>query len=368
MNPPFRAEHVGSLLRPPLLLRARADRDAGRISDAMLRAIEDDAVRAVVRLQGETGMPVATDGEMRRASWQWDFFSRVGGITQVEGAHAATPFRNEQGPVERSHAVYHVTGKLHLDAPIFGDDFTFLKAATRATPKLSIPSPNTMYRYGGPRTHDPAVYPDPAELERDLAAVYAAEIAGINALGCTYLQVDDTTFAGLCDPSYRESLAKRGAPSEVAHLAHIRLFNAAVANRPAGMTVCTHTCRGNHRSGWINEGAYDFIAEALFNELDVDGFFLEYDDARSGGFEPLRFVPKGKMVMLGLVTTKRGALEDADALKRHIDEAAKFIPLEQLGLSTQCGFASTLEGNVLTVEEEIAKLRLIVETARDVWD
>ncbi len=303
-------------------------------------------MRGVVALQADAGMPVATDGEMRRGSWQWDFFSRVGGITKVEGAHAATPFRNEHGPVERSHDVYHVTGKLHLDAPIFGEDFTFLQSVTPATPKLSIPSPNTIYRYGGTRMHDPAAYPDVAELERDLTAVYAAEIAGVHALGCSYLQVDDTTFAGLCDPTYRESLEKRGARSENAHLAHIRVFNDAVKSRPAGMTICTHTCRGNHRSGWINEGAYDYIAEPLFNELAVDGFFLEYDDERSGGFEPLRFVPKGKTVMLGLVTTKRGALENKDALKRRIHEAAKFIPLEQLGLTTQCGFASTLEGNV----------------------
>jgi 5-methyltetrahydropteroyltriglutamate--homocysteine methyltransferase len=348
-------------------LRARADRDAGRTSDDVLRAIEDDAVRAVVRLQAEAGMPVATDGELRRASWQWDFFSRIGGIREVEGAHAATPFRNEQGPVERSHAVYRVTGKLHLDAPIFGDDFVFLKNTTQATPKLSIPSPNTIYRYGGAPVYDASAYDDAAEFERDLAAVYAAEIGALNALGCSYLQIDDVTFASLCDPSYRESLAKRGADSSAAHLEHIRVFNEAVKVRPRGMTVATHTCRGNHRSGWINEGAYDFIAEALFNELDVDGFFLEYDDERSGGFEPLRFVPKGKRVMLGLVTTKRGTLEDKDTLKRRIDEAAKYVPLEQLGLSTQCGFASTLEGNVLTVEEEFAKLRLIVETARDVW-
>jgi 5-methyltetrahydropteroyltriglutamate--homocysteine methyltransferase len=365
--PPFRAEHVGSLLRPQAVLTARADRAAGRISDAALRLIEDDAVRTAVQMQADAGMPVATDGEFRRDSWQWDFFSRVGGITKLEGAHAATPFRNEHGAVERSHDVYQITGTLRLASPIFGDDFAFLKEVTTATPKLSIPSPNTVYRYGGARTWDDAAYPDIDELQRDLTAVYAAEIAGLHRLGCNYLQLDDTTFAGLCDPVTRAAIDKRGVRSDDAHLEYIRLFNDAVKTKPAGMTICTHTCRGNHRSGWINEGAYDFIAEALFNELDVDGYFLEYDDERSGGFEPLRFVPKGKTVMLGLVTTKRGTLESRDALKRRIDEAAKFVPLEQLGLTTQCGFASTLEGNVLTVDEEVAKLRLIVETALEVW-
>ncbi len=238
---------------------------------------------------------------------------------------------------------------------------------TSATPKLTIPSPNMVHYRGGPAALDPAVYPDIEEFWSDLSAAYADEVARLAALGCTYLQLDDTSLAYLNDPAQRAEIAERGEDAEHLHLRYIRQVNDAIGARPAGLAVTTHMCRGNFRSSWAASGSYDFVAEALFSELAVDGFFLEYDDERSGGFEPLRFVPPGKMVVLGLVTTKRGALERKDDLKRRIDEAAKFIPLDQLCLSGQCGFASSAEGNVLTQDEEFAKLRLIVETAREVW-
>jgi 5-methyltetrahydropteroyltriglutamate--homocysteine methyltransferase len=238
---------------------------------------------------------------------------------------------------------------------------------TTALPKLTIPSPNMVHYRGGPAALDPAVYPDIEEFWTDLAAAYADEVARLGALGCRYLQLDDTSLAYLNDPAQRAEIAGRGEDAEHLHLRYIRQVNAAIAGRPDGMAVTTHMCRGNFRSSWAAQGGYDFVAEALFSELAVDGFFLEYDDERSGGFEPLRFVPPGKMVVLGLVTTKRGALESKDALKRRIDEAARHVPLDQLCLSPQCGFSSTVEGNVLSQDEQAAKLRLIVETAREVW-
>jgi 5-methyltetrahydropteroyltriglutamate--homocysteine methyltransferase len=234
-------------------------------------------------------------------------------------------------------------------------------------PKLTIPSPNMVHYRGGPAALDPAVYPDIEEFWTDLAAAYAEEVRRLAELGCTYLQLDDTSLAYLNDPQQRAEIASRGEDAEHMHLRYIRQVNAAVAGRPDGMAVTTHLCRGNFRSSWAAEGGYDYVAEALFGELAVDGFFLEFDDERSGTFEPLRFVPAGKMVVLGLVTTKRGELESKDTLKRRIDEAAKYVPLDQLCLSGQCGFSSTVEGNELTIDEEIAKLRLIVETAREVW-
>jgi 5-methyltetrahydropteroyltriglutamate--homocysteine methyltransferase len=257
---------------------------------------------------------------------------------------------------------------VRLTHTIFGDHFRALEElVTTAKPKLTIPSPNMVHYRGGPAAIDPSVYPDVEEFWNDLATAYADEVARLGELGCTYLQFDDTSLAYLNDPRQRAMVTERGDDAEHLHLRYIRQINQALAHKPAGMTVTTHMCRGNFRSSWAAEGGYDFVAEALFSELGVDGFFLEYDDARSGGFEPLRFVPEGKMVVLGLVTTKRGELESPDELKRRIDEASKFVPLEQLCLSPQCGFSSTVEGNVLTYEQEVAKLRLIVETARDVW-
>jgi 5-methyltetrahydropteroyltriglutamate--homocysteine methyltransferase len=366
-TPPFRADHVGSLLRPPALLRAREEHAGGRISAEELRAAEDDAIADVVRMQEEVGLQSATDGEFRRTSWHMDYIYQLGGITKAD-QNLTVRFTNPEGNIEFTSAALKVSDKVRLTHTIFGDHFRALEElVTTAKPKLTIPSPNMVHYRGGPAAIDPAVYPDVEEFWSDLAAAYADEVARLGELGCTYLQFDDTSLAYLNDPRQREMVARRGDDAEHLHLRYIRQINAALAHKPAGMTVTTHMCRGNFRSSWAAEGGYDFVAEALFGELGVDGFFLEYDDARSGGFEPLRFVPKGKMVVLGLVTTKRGELESADELKRRIDEASKFVPLEQLCLSPQCGFSSTVEGNVLTYDQEVAKLRLLVETARDVW-
>jgi methionine synthase II (cobalamin-independent) len=365
-KPPFRADHVGSLLRPPALRRAREDFQAGRLSAAELRGAEDQAIGALVKRQEEVGLRGVTDGELRRTSWHMDFFYQIGGI--AKGRDKVTvPFHSATGDLDFSADAVELTQRLSLPKTIFGEDFAYLKAAAAATPKLTIPSPSVLHRRGG-HVNNRAIYPDPQGFLDDLAAIYVDEIDRLAKLGCSYLQLDDTTFAGLCDPAARaEYSLSRGGGGDQLHLTYIRLVNQALQHRPAGMTVCTHTCRGNYRSGWFASGGYDFIAEALFSELAVDGFFLEYDDERSGGFEPLRFVPKGKMVVLGLVTTKRPELESKDLLKRRIDAAAKYLPLDQLCLSPQCGFSSTHEGNVLTEEQQFAKLRLVVETARAVW-
>jgi 5-methyltetrahydropteroyltriglutamate--homocysteine methyltransferase len=365
-HPPFRADHVGSLLRPEKLLRARADRAANRISDEELRAVEDESIRAVVRMQEEVGLHSATDGEFRRASWHMDFIYQLAGIHRAE-ENLTVQFHNDQGLLEFTSAALKVDDRIALDHTIFGEAFEFLKATTTAMPKLTIPSPSMVHYRGGRAAIDPAVYPDLDEFWNDLSAAYATEVRALGQLGCTYLQFDDTSLAYLNDPRQREMIAAMGGDPEHQHERYIRQINAALADRPAGMSITTHMCRGNFRSSWVAEGGYDFVAEPLFNELQVDGYFMEFDDARSGGFEPLRFVPEGKRVVLGLVTTKRGALEHKDELKRRIDEAARFVPLEQLCLSPQCGFASTVEGNALTYDEEVAKLRLIVETAHDVW-
>jgi 5-methyltetrahydropteroyltriglutamate--homocysteine methyltransferase len=362
-RPPFRADHVGSLLRPAELLQARERFKKNEISAEELRSVEDAAIRTVVKMQEDVGLQGITDGEFRRASWHMDFLYQVGGATKVQD-NLKVQFHNEKGDIEFTPAALRVTGKLAL---IFGEDFTYLKSITKGTPKLTIPSPSMIHYRGGRAAIDAAVYPDMKEFWRDLSKVYADEVEQLGKLGCTYLQLDDTSLAYLNDPAQREHIAQIGGDAESQHLVYIELINAALTKKPAGMTVCTHLCRGNFRSSWVAAGGYDHVAAALFGGLNVDGFFLEYDDERSGGFEPLRFVPKGKMVVLGLVTSKRGTMESKDLLKRRIDEAAKYVPLEQLCLSPQCGFSSTVEGNALTVEEEIAKLRLIVETAREVW-
>jgi 5-methyltetrahydropteroyltriglutamate--homocysteine methyltransferase len=365
-KPPFRADHVGSLLRPPELLRARAEHHAGRLSAQALRRAEDDAIRDAVRMQEEVGLAAATDGEFRRGSWHMDFLYQVGGVEKVE-ENLTVRFHNEAGDIEFTPAALRVTGRLALEKCIFGEAFDFLRSVTTATPKLTIPSPSMMHYRGGRAAIDARVYPELDEFWDDLGRVYAAEIAALGRRGCTYLQLDDTSLAYLNDPAQRAHVKAIGGDPEQQHRTYIRLINAALAGKPAGMTVCTHLCRGNFRSSWVASGGYDHVADALFNELEVDGYFLEYDDARSGGFEPLRFVPKGKTVVLGLVTTKKGALEAKDALKRRLDEASRFVPLEQICLSPQCGFSSTVDGNALTREEQAAKLRLVVETAREVW-
>ena len=370
-QPPFRADHVGSLLRPPALTKARADHAAGRLDDAGLKQAEDQAIRDVVRLQQEIGLQGITDGEFRRSSWHMDFLYQIGGVRKVQ-QNITVHFHSDQGDVDFKPSGLRVEGKLALDHCIFGDHFEFLKSVTtRGTPKLTIPSPSMMHYRGGRAAIDESVYPDMGEFWRDLSAVYARQIAELGKRGCTYLQLDDTSLAYLNDPKQREYVRSIGGDPGEQHKVYIRNLNAALSGKPEGMRVCTHMCRGNFRSSWAAEGGYDHVAEALFNELDVDGFFLEYDDARSGGFEPLRFVPrdagKRKYVVLGLVTTKRGKLESKDDLKRRIDEAAKYVPLEQLCLSPQCGFSSTEEGNALSIDEQRAKLALVVETAREVW-
>jgi 5-methyltetrahydropteroyltriglutamate--homocysteine methyltransferase len=367
-SPPFRADHVGSLLRPPELLKAREEFQAGKIDAQQLRAVEDDAIRDVVALQREVGLQSATDGEFRRASWHMDFIYQLGGISTAPG-DIKVKFRNADGVIEWTPAALHVGEKLHLDHTIFAEDFQFLQGlvADDVTPKLTIPSPSMVHYRGGRAALDPDVYPDVEQFWTDLAATYNEQVKSIAALGCTYLQLDDTSLAYLNDPAQREQMANKGEDAEHLHEAYIRHINEALDGRPEGLTVTTHLCRGNFRSSWAAEGGYDFVAEALFGDLDVDGFFLEYDDARSGGFEPLRFVPKDKLVVLGLVTTKRPELESKDLLKRRIEEASKYIAIEQLCLSGQCGFSSTVEGNALTRDEQIAKLNLIVETAAEVW-
>ena len=365
--PPYRADHVGSLLRPRKLLQARQDLSEGRIEAGQLRAMEDEAIRDVVRMQKDVGLQSATDGEFRRSSWHMDFIYAIDGISRAED-DLKVEFRNAEGTIEFTPAALKIDGRLGLGRTIFGDHFEFLdQVVDGATPKLTIPSPSMVHYRGGAAAIDPEVYPDADDFWRDLTAAYREQVRGVAALGCTYLQFDDTSLAYLNDPRQRKMMEERGEDAEHLHESYIRHINEALQDRPEGLAVTTHMCRGNFRSSWVAEGGYDFVAEALFSQLGVDGFFLEYDDARSGGFEPLRFVPKGKLVVLGLVTTKRGELEAKDELKRRIEEASRYVDVDQLCLSPQCGFSSTVEGNLVTYEQEVDKLRLIVETAREVW-
>ena len=365
-TPPFRADHVGSLLRPPALKQARDAHKRGEITAAQLRTAEDAAIREVVKLQEDVGLQGITDGELRRGSWHMDFLYQIGGVTRVQD-NLKVQFHNEKGDIEFTPSALKVTSRLKLDKCIFGDDFAYLKSVTKGTPKLTIPAPSMIHYRGGKSVVDTGVYADINEFWADLKEVYAREVEELGKLGCTYLQMDDTSLAYLNDPTQRDYIAKLGGDSKNQHLTYIDLINGALARKPANMAVCTHLCRGNYRSSWVASGGYDYVAEALFNELKVDGFFLEYDDERSGGFEPLRFVPKGKYVVLGVITSKRAALEKKDDLKRRIEQAAKFVPMEQICLSPQCGFSSTLEGNAVTLDDQIAKLRLVVETARELW-
>jgi 5-methyltetrahydropteroyltriglutamate--homocysteine methyltransferase len=365
--PPFRADHVGSLLRPPELHAARDDFAAGRIDAVALRAVEDEAIASIVAMQRDVGLQDATDGEFRRATWHMDFINQIGGIGRAPG-NLQVRFHNAQGDIAWTPAAIHVDSKLRMDKTIFGEHFEYLKSLTGGlVPKLTIPSPNMVHYRGGPAAIDPAVYPDIEQFWHDLAAAYADEVARLAALGCSYLQFDDTSLAYLNDPGQRAQIAARGEDAEHLHLRYIRNVNAALAGKPAGLTVTTHLCRGNFRSSWAASGGYDFVAEALFGELAVDGFFLEYDDERSGSFAPLRFVPPGKLVVLGLVTTKSGVLENPGDIKRRIEQAAAYVPLEQLCLSPQCGFSSTVEGNTLSYQQQVAKLELIVKVAGEVW-
>jgi 5-methyltetrahydropteroyltriglutamate--homocysteine methyltransferase len=366
-RPLFRADHVGSLLRPPALLKAREQFAAGQIPAAALRRIEDAAVRDAVRLQEKVGLQSITDGEFRRQTWHMDFLYQIGGVSKAPG-NLTVKFCNEHSQLQFTPEQPRVTSKLKLAKCLFGEDFSFLRSVTKGTPKVTIPSPSMMHYRGGRAAIDPAVYPDMEEFWEDLAEVYACELDALATLGCAYLQLDDTSLAYLNDPAQRKYVDEIGGDGELQHNTYIKLINAALKRKPDGMAVYIHLCRGNYRSSWAATGGYDYVADALFNELNVDGYFLEYDDSRSGTFEPLRFVPRGhKTIVLGLVTSKRGELERADDLKRRVDEAAKFVPLEQLALSPQCGFASTWHGNALSAEEQNAKLELVVRTAREIW-
>ncbi len=362
---------MGSLLRPPELHAARADHRAGRIDAEALREVENRCIDEVIAMQRDLGLRSVTDGEFRRTSWHMDFIYQLEGIDSTD-EKLLVHFHNAEGDLDFEAAALSVHDRVRLGHTIFGDAFSYLRdraaeLAPAMRPKLTIPSPSMVHYRGGRAAISRDVYPDLEAFWADLTAAYAEQLRRLGDLGCTYLQLDDTSLAYLNDPAQREMVAAQGGDAEHQHEQYIRTINAALKNRPDGMQVTTHMCRGNFRSSWAAQGSYDFVAEALFTQLDVDGFFLEYDDERSGGFEPLRFVPPGKQVVLGLVTTKRGELESKDDLKRRVEAASRFVPLEQLCLSPQCGFSSTVEGNVLTVEQERAKLRLVVETAAEIW-
>jgi len=363
--PPFRADHVGSFLRPKFLLDAREQFKAGTIDAAKLRSVEDEAIRGVVKFQEDLGLRGITDGEFRRTYFHIDFLTQLDGVETKGGI--AVSFHSAAGNVDFAPPVMQVTRKVRHAKPIQLADFQFLKSATSRTPKVTIPSPTMLHFRGGRNAISREAYPDLDAFYADVAAGYADELQSLGAAGCTYLQLDDTNLAYLCDEKMREGARSRGDDPNELPRRYARLINAAIANRPKNMTVCVHLCRGNFKSAWAAEGGYEPVAEVLFNELAVDGYFLEYDDVRSGDFAPLRHVPKGKTVVLGLVSTKIGQLESKDDLKRRIDAAAKLVPIEQLCLSPQCGFSSTVHGNDIALESQTAKLRLVVETARDVW-
>ncbi len=364
-NPPFRADHVGSLLRPPALLAARRQRAAGEISREALREIEDGHIREVVSKQESIGLQSVTDGEFRRTFFHIDFLERLEGVTVSGGIE--TRFKGPQGEINFAPPSLSVTGRLRHVRDIQTPDFEFLKSVTRATPKVTIPSPTMVHFRGGRQTIDINAYPDMDEFFADLAACYRAEVDALYRAGCRYLQMDDTNLAYLCDPKLRAGARDRGHDPDQLPRAYAGLINAVIDGRPSDLTVAVHLCRGNFRSAWVAEGGYEPVADVLFNELHVDAYFLEYDDERAGDFRPLRFVPKDKMVVLGLVTTKVGALESPATLIARVTEAARYVPLENMCLSPQCGFSSTVEGNQITEAEQWAKLRLVVEKARDIW-
>ncbi|MDE3129750.1 MAG: 5-methyltetrahydropteroyltriglutamate--homocysteine S-methyltransferase [Acidobacteriota bacterium] len=369
-TPPFRADHVGSLLRPPALTQARAEHRAGRLAADGLRAVEDAAILEVIEMQRAVGLKSVTDGELRRTSWHMDFIYQLDGITQVQGESLHVQFKNEQGTYDYAPPAMRIAGRVGLGHTIFADAFTFVRDHAHAgqTPKLTIPSPSMVHYRGGNAAIDRHVYADIDTFWEDLVLAYRQELKGLYELGCRYLQLDDTSLAYVNDPAQRKHIEAIGGDPEHLHELYIDVINRVLADKPADMVVTTHLCRGNNQSMWAAEGGYDFVAEALFGKLGVDGYFLEFDDERSGGFAPLRHVPKGhKRVILGIVTTKRPELEDKDMLRRRIDEASTYVDIDQLGISGQCGFSSTEEGNQLTIDEQRAKLELIVEVAAEVW-
>jgi 5-methyltetrahydropteroyltriglutamate--homocysteine methyltransferase len=363
-RPPFRADHVGSLLRPAALKEARARRARGEIDEAALKAVEDREIEKVIRRQEEIGLKAVTDGEFRRASWQNDFLKLLPGIEAYVGERKI----KFQGETQPQAILLRVVGKLGgFDGHPMIEHFRFVQAHTRVTAKMTIPSPSQVhFRYGREGVPE-NLYPNMDDFYRDLGETYRKVVRAFADVGCRYLQLDEVNLAYLCDPKLREQVRGRGDDPERLPAAYASMINAAISDIPADMTVTMHLCRGNFRSMFVASGGYEPIADLLFNRINVHGYFLEYDSERAGGFEPLRLVPKNKTVVLGLVTSKFGTLESKDLLKRRIEEAAKFVPREQLCLSPQCGFASSEEGNLLAEEEQWAKLERIVEVAEEVW-
>ena len=360
---PFRADHVGSLLRTAPLKDARSKRAQGVITAGQLKEIEDREIENVIKKQEDVGLKLATDGEFRRSWWHFDFFKGLQGVT---------PFTTEGGiqfhGVQTKHEGIKISSKMGFSDHPMLEHFKFLKAHTRVTPKMTIPAPSTLHFRQGRNLISKDVYPTLDAFFDDLAATYRAAIRAFHDAGCRYLQLDDTAWAMVCDPSERAHSKERGDDPDSLPARYARLTNAALEGKPADMAITMHSCRGNFRSTFIASGGYEFVAEQLLAHTGLDGYFLEYDSDRAGGFEPLRFFPKGKkQLVLGLVTSKSGKLENKDAIKRRIDEAAKYIALDQLCLSPQCGFASTEEGNVLAEDEQWAKLRMIVELADEIW-
>ncbi len=366
-KPPFRADQVGSLIRPDNVRQARKDFEAGKISEAELRKVQQQEIPAVVKLQEDMGFRAVTDGEYNRGGWQRDFLVAFENAKMVPST-VPVRFHNNEGVVLQQPPTLAVVGKLARKKPIFVDDFKYLASLTKALPKVTIPSPTIMHFRGGREAIDKVAYPTIEEFYDDLARVYREEIADLAAAGCRYLQIDETNLAYLCDPTLRDHAKSIGEDPDQLLATYAKLLNDTIRHAPKfGMTVCVHLCRGNYGGAWVAEGGYEPVAKALFNDMNFDGYFLEYDSDRAGGFEPLRHLPKGKTVVLGLVTTKNGKLETKDVIKQRIEEAAKIVPLDQLCLSPQCGFASGIEGMAMSVPEEHAKLRLVTDVAREVW-
>ena len=362
-TPPYRADHVGSLLRPQALKEARAKRDRNEITAQALTAIEDREIERVIRKQEELGLKLATDGELRRTWWQFDFFRGLDGV-EMYTADRGIQFH---GVMTKSHAL-KIDAKVGFSGHPMLEHFKFLKAHTRVTPKMTIPAPSTLHFRQGRTAISKEIYPDLDGFFADVGKAYRAAIGAFYDAGCRYLQLDDTAWAMACDPSERSHSKERGDDPDTLPQLYARATNAALEGRPADMVITMHSCRGNFRSTFIASGGYEFVAEQLLGNTDLDGYFLEYDTDRAGGFEPLRYFPKGnKQLVLGLVTSKFGKLEKKDDIKRRIDEATKYVALDQLCLSPQCGFASTEEGNALSEEEQWAKLRMVVELADEVW-
>jgi methionine synthase II (cobalamin-independent) len=361
-KPPFRADQVGSLLRPAALKDARAKRAKGEITAAELNAVEDREIARVIKKQEDVGLKAVTDGEFRRSWWHLDFLWGLDGVER----HVMDSGVAFAAVTTRAEGI-KVTGKVGFSGHPMIDHFKFVAAHTNVTPKITIPAPSAIYGRPTPTPIDKATYPDLDAFFHDVGQAYRKAVRAFADAGCRYLQLDEVFIAMLCDPKYRQQMRDRGDDPERLGAIYGDLINAAMSDIPADMTITMHMCRGNYKSTHMGEGGYDAVQEILFNKINVQGYFMEYDDARSGGFEPLRMLPKGKQVVLGLVTTKSGTLESKDALKRRIDEAAKFAPLDQLCLSGQCGFASTEEGNTLTEDEQWAKLAMIVEVAEEVW-